>query len=64
MRQEMPIFEGEGTSAISEKESGRHYDMSLPAHWAGDTIQVYLAVKGKEGKKVSDSVYLGEHTAV
>lgn len=32
----------------------------LPYHWAGDQVAVYLGFVSKDGRKIANSVYLGE----
>ena len=62
------VYNADKCEACYEKEAGAREDeraaMVLPTSWTGDTIEVWASVISADGKRVSDSVYLGEFTAV
>ena len=62
------VYNADKCEVCYEKEAGTREDercaMVLPTSWAGDTIEVWASAVSADGERVSDSVYLGEFTAV
>lgn len=50
------------TLAGAERSTGMD-NLVIPPTYAGDTVELYISFISEDGKKVSDSVYLGSGTA-
>ena len=51
------VFDAGGNQRVSATE-----DISVPADWVGESVEVFLGFITADGKEVANSVYLGSVT--